>query len=111
MTGQACPSLSMKGFGTSPVLPQQDVPPCAMSHPLVQSRQTPGDKLLCEHFGLHGEIRHEEDIAQNKKWQSKRTRVVAAAVCSRTNALYPRMLFTPSQFSPFSFPSACPSHI
>lgn len=92
MTGQAWPSLSMKGFGTSSVLPQQDVPPCATSHLLVQSRQTPGDKLLYEHFCLRGEIRHEEAIAQNMKCQSNRTRVDAAAVCSSTNAPYPKML-------------------
>lgn len=48
------------------MVPQEDVPPCVVSHLLVQSRQTPGDLLLWERFlYLHGEICHKEAIAKH----------------------------------------------
>ena len=47
------------------MVPQKGVPPCVISHLLVQSRLTPGDMLLWELFlCLRGEICHDEAIAK-----------------------------------------------
>lgn len=49
--------LEHEGLGTLPVIPHEGVPPCVISHLLVQGRWTSGDMLLWKGFlYLHGEV-------------------------------------------------------
>lgn len=114
--------LECEGLGSSPVVPQEGVPLCVVSHLLVQSSQTPGDTLLYEGFlYLYGDVCHKEATAKplGSKGSPEDGKAVqaehegAGMVCSRSDPTYPKtqgllrsVYLTTLQFTHFSQPQS-----
>lgn len=118
-----------EGLGSSPVVPQEGVPLCVVSHLLVQSGQTSSNRLLYEGFlYLYGEVYHKEPIAKplGSKGSPENRRAMqaehegAGVVCSRSDPTYPKtrgllrgVYPTTIQFMHFSQPQShmFPQHL